>query len=76
MEACGGGCKKKRKKRKKLVRRGKKVVKSEKMTAISGRKIGFGDTFKRLRRRWIREEWNERASDNEGEKERARGTRR
>lgn len=38
----------------------KPLVKSEKMTAISGRKIGFGDMFKRLRRRWIREEWNER----------------
>ena len=36
------------------------VLKSEKTTAISGRKMGFGDMFKRLRRRWIREEWNER----------------
>lgn len=51
--------KKKRKKRTKLARR-EKVVKSKKMMAISGRKIGFGDMFKRLRGRWIREEWNER----------------
>lgn len=48
------------KKKKRKPMRKKKVVKSEKMTAISGRKIGFGDMFKRLRRRWIREEWNER----------------
>lgn len=36
------------------------LVKSEEMTAMSGRKMGFGDMFKRLRRRWIREEWKER----------------
>lgn len=42
-----------------------------------GRKIGLGDMFKLVHRRWIRGgvEW-ERARDNEREKERASGMRR
>lgn len=58
MEASAGGCKIKEETGE--MGEKKPLVKSEKMTAISGRKIGFGDMFKRLRRRWIREEWNER----------------
>ena len=74
----------KRWKRRKLVAIGgekKKVVKAreglEKEKNAGNRregKMGLGDVFKRVRRRWIR--GGERARDNEREKERAKGMRR